>query len=132
MSKQNSVDSLKESIRLLEIRQAEDGRLLKEQFRITYESLKPVNLIKSSIQELADSVEVKNNLFDSLLGVISGYLSRTIVTSKSNIFMKIIRVFAHFGLTNVIINNSEAIRIYLADLISGFFAPKEEVPEKEV
>jgi len=132
MGKQSAVDSLKETIRLLEIRQAEEGKMLKDQFIITYESLKPVNLIKSTIQELADSVEVKNNLFDSLLGVLSGYLSRSIVTSKSNLLMKILRVFAHFGITNVIINNSEAIRNYLANLISGLFTPKEESPETEV
>ena len=36
MEKQSAVDSLKESIRLLEIRQAEEGQALKEQFRITF------------------------------------------------------------------------------------------------
>ncbi|MBC8004679.1 MAG: hypothetical protein H7X84_04320 [Verrucomicrobia bacterium] len=132
MSKQSAVDSLKESIRLLELRQAEDGRLLKEQFRITYESLKPVNLIKSSILELTSSTEVKNNLFESLLAVISGYLSKNIITSKSNIFMKIFRIFAHFGISNLIISNAESIRIYLSNLLSSFLAPKEEVPETEV
>lgn len=132
MRKQSAVDSLKESIRLLEIRQAEEGRLLKEQFRITYESLKPVNLIKSSILELTSSTEVKNNLFESLLAVISAYLSKDIITSKSNIFMKIIRVFAHFGLSNLIISNAESIRLYISNFISSFFAPKEEVPETEV
>lgn len=132
MNNQSAVDSLKESIRLLEIRQAEEGRILKEQFKITYESLKPVNLIKSSIQELASSTEVKNNLFESLLAVISAYLSKDIITSKSNIFMKVLRVFAHFGLSNLIISNAESIRTYLSSFISSFFAPKEEVPETEV
>ncbi|HET6558932.1 MAG TPA: hypothetical protein VFG54_16550 [Prolixibacteraceae bacterium] len=132
MSKLNATDSLRENIRLLEIRQAEEAIQLKDQFRITYESLKPVNLIKRSIQELAESTEVKNNLFESLLAIISAYLSKTIITSKSNIFMKIIRVFAHFGLSNVIINNAETIRNYLTNFISSFFTPKEEVPEREV
>lgn len=132
MSKQSAVDSLKESIRLLELRQAEEGRLLKEQFRITYESLKPVNLIKSSILELTSSTEIKNNLFESLLAVISGYLSKNIITSKSNIFMKVFRIFAHFGLSNLIISNAESIRIYISNLLSSFLAPKEEVPETEV
>ena len=126
MSKPSAVDSLRESIRLLEIRQAEEGRLLKEQFKITYESLKPVNLIRNTIQELADSVEVKNNLFESFLAIVSGYLSRGIVNSKSNLMMKLIRIFAHFGISNIIISNAENIRKYLADLISSFFTPKTE------
>lgn len=134
MSKPNATDTLRENIRLLEIRQAEEAIQLKQQFRITYESLKPVNLIKSSLHELVESTEVKNNLFESLLAIISAYLSKTIVTSKGNVFMKIIRLFAHFGLSNVIINNAETIRTYLTNFIASFFAPKEEeqVPEREV
>lgn len=132
MSKPNPIDTLKENIRLLEIRQAEEAMQLKQQFRITYESLKPINLIKSSLQELVESTEVKNNLFESLLAILSAYLSKTIITSKSNIFMKIIRVFAHFGLSNLIISNAETIRNYLTNLIASFFTPKEEVPEREV
>jgi hypothetical protein len=38
MGKQSATDSLKESIRLLEIRQAEEGKLFKEQFKVTNES----------------------------------------------------------------------------------------------
>lgn len=132
MSKPNATDSLRENIRLLEIRQAEEAIQLKDQFRITYESLKPVNLIKRTLQELVESTEVKNNLFESLLAIISAYLSKTIITSKSNIFMKIIRIFAHFGLSNYIINNAETIRNYLMNFISSFFTPKEEAPEREV
>ena len=63
MAKQTAVESLKESIRLLEIQQAEEGKILKEQFKATYESLKLVNLVKSSLADLTNSVEIKNNLF---------------------------------------------------------------------
>ena len=132
MGKQSAVDSLRESIRLLEIRQAEEGRQLKEQFRISYESLKPVNLIKNTIQELADSMEVKSNLFESLLAILSAYLSKNIVTSKSNLLMKLIRIFAHFGISNIIISNAENIRKYISNLISSYFTPKTEAPETEV
>ena len=71
MAKQTAVESLKESIRLLEIQQAEEGKILKEQFKATYESLKLVNLDKSSLSELTNSVEIKNNLFEFLKRIIS-------------------------------------------------------------
>ncbi|HLN72467.1 MAG: hypothetical protein ACM3O8_10695 [Methylococcaceae bacterium] len=133
MRKPNAADSLKESIRLLEIRQAEEGREFKEQFKLTYESLKPANIIKSTIRDLAYSVEVKNNLFDTLLSLLSGYIAKKILTdSKSGFFSRILRVFAHFGITNMIANNSEEIRLYLANLIEKFFTPKEKVVETEV
>lgn len=70
MAKQSAVDSLKESIRLLEIRQAEEGHILKEQFRVTYESLKPANLIKNSLKEITGSAEVKNGLFETIVSIV--------------------------------------------------------------
>jgi hypothetical protein len=132
MKKPNATESLKESIRLLEIRQAEEAKEFKEQFKLTYESLKPSNIIKSTIRDLAHSVEVKNNLFDSVLSIISGFLAKRILSdSKSGFFTRIIRVLAHFGITNFVTNNSEDIRLYLANLIDRLFSPKEKVAETE-
>lgn len=132
MAKQNAVDSLKESIWLLEIRQAEEGKILKEQFKITYESLKLVNLIKSSMKELANSTEIKNSLFETIVSVVSGYLTqKIIVNSKSNVWMKMLGALLQFGVTNLISKNSETIRIFVTDLIERFVNPakEEEVPE---
>ena len=134
MVKQSAVDSLKESIRLLEIRQAEEGKILKEQFKITYESLKPINLIKNSMKELANSVEIKNSLFETVVSIVSGYLTQKfIVSSKSNVFMKLFGVLMQFGITNLVSNNAETIRTFISDLIERFTNPdKEEIPETEV
>jgi hypothetical protein len=130
MAKQSAVDSLKESIRMLEIRQAEEGKILKEQFKITYESLKPVNLIKSSMKELVNSTEIKNSLFEAIVSVVSGYLTKKfIVRSKSNIFMKLLGVLLQFGVTNVVSKNSETIRTFIFDLIQRFFTAEEETTE---
>lgn len=126
MAKQNAVDSLKESIRLLEIRQAEEGKILKDQLKITYESLKPVNLIKNSIKELTSSVEIKNNLFESVVTILTGYATkRLMVNSKSSVFVKTLGAIMQFGLTRLIANNAETIRIYLFNLIDKFFKPGE-------
>ena len=130
MAKQSAIDSLKESIRMLEIRQAEEGKILKEQFKITYESLKPVNLIKSSMKELVNSTEIKNSLFEAIVSVVSGYLTKKfIVRSKSNIFMKLLGVLLQFGVTNVVSKNSETIRTFISDLIQRFFTAEEETTE---
>ena len=132
MEKLSAVDSLKESIRLLEIRQAEEGRIFKEQFKETYESLKPSNIIKHTIRDLAHSVEVKNNLFETVLSLLSGYLAKKImVDSKTSFLNRILRTVAHFGITNVITNNAEEIRLYFANLINKFATPKEKVSETD-
>ena len=131
MAKQSAVDSLKESIRLLEIRQAEEGQAMKEQFKITYESLKPVNLIKSSISELTSSAEIKNGLFETIVSIVTGYLTKKMmVSSKSNPFMKIMGAVLQFGVTSLVAKNAESIRNYIMDLIDRFMHPDDEEPEE--
>lgn len=133
MAKQTAVESLKESIRLLEIQQAEEGKILKEQFKATYESLKLVNLVKSSLKELTDSVEIKNNLFESIVSIVTGYLTKKLmISSTSNPFKKILGVLIQLGVTNLVAKNAETIRIYITELIDRFLHPKVEVPETEV
>jgi len=134
MEKQSAVDSLKESIRLLEIRQAEEGEILKEQFKVTYESLKPVNLIKSSLHEILGSHEIKNNLFETMVSIFTGFISKKImVSSKSNFFTKIMGAMLQFGVTTIVAKNAESIRIFIIDLIDKFLHPEEkEIPETEV
>ena len=134
MEKLSAVDSLKESIRLLEIRQAEEEEILKEQFKITYESLKPVNLIKSSLHEILGSHEIKNNLFETMVSIFTGFISKKImVSSKSNFFTKIMGAMLQFGVTTIVAKNAESIRIFIIDLIDKFLHPEEkEIPETEV
>jgi len=130
MAKQSSIDSLKESIRLLEIRQAEEGLALKVQFKETFESLKPVNLIKSTINDLTSSVEIKNSLFESLVSVLTGYITKKMmVSSKSNPLMKILGVLLQFGVTSLVAKNAESIRNYIMNLIDRLIHPEEEEEE---
>lgn len=132
MTKQTAKEALKESIRQLEIRQAQEGEELKVQFKATYESLKLVNLIKSSLKEVTESVEIKTTLFESIVSVLSGYVTKKLmVSSKSNPFMKIIGLVLQFGVTNLVARNAEAIRNYFSELINKLIHPKEEVPEPE-
>ena len=132
MARQSAVDSLKESIRLLEIRQAEEGIALRVQFNEALESLKPLNLIKSSINELTGSGEIKNSLFETIISIFTGYLTKKMmVSSKSNPLMKILGVFLQFGVTSLVAKNAESIRNYIMNLIDRFLHPEEEEEEEE-
>lgn len=132
MEKQNAVAKLKESIRILEIRQAEEGQQFNAQLRITYESIKPINLIKNSIKDLADSFEMKNGLFETIFTIVSGYFAqRMIVSSKSNIFKKLLGVLMQFGVNNIVLKNIETIRIFVSNLFEKFINPNEDYLEEE-
>ena len=126
MAKQNAVLALKESIRRLEIRQEEEGKILKEQFKITYESLRPVNLIKSSLRELANSLDIKNSIFETIVSIVSGYVSQKfIVNSKSSPLKKILGVLLQFGVTNFVSKKSEEVGNFFSNSIDRIFTPAE-------
>ena len=132
MKQPTSKEKLRDSIRQLEIQQALEGEELKAQFKATYESLKLVNLVKSSIKDITESVEIKNSLFESVVSVLSGYVSRKLMVSKkSNPFIKIIGLVVQTGVTKLVANNAEIIREYISHVIDKFLHPKEEAPETE-
>jgi hypothetical protein len=133
MAKPDASAMLKESIRLLEIKQAEEGQILKEQLRLTYESLKPSSLFKNTLKDLTESVEVKNSLFETVISILTGYLTKKMmVSSNSSVLMKLLGAVLQFGVTSVIAQNAEAIRNYITGLIERFMHPdEEEVPEAE-
>lgn len=97
---------LRAAIEQLEIKQAEEEQQLKEQFRLTYESVKPINLIKSTFQEAAHSTELKNNLLNTALGLATGYVSKSIFMRLSGSpLKKLLGNALLFGVTNVISKN---------------------------
>ena len=132
MATQTATERLKESIRLLELKQQEEGKILKEQLKITYESLKPVNLIKSSLKEITTSVEIKNDLLGAIMSILSGYFAKRMVAgSNSNVFIKVLGALLQFGVTGLIAKNADAIRSFLSTLIDKMVHPAEETPEPD-
>jgi len=117
MQEINSVMELKYAIRILEAKQAEKAALLKEQFFITYESLKPVNLIKNSLKEIFTSPNLIDNFLGTSVGLASGFLSKKLVVgASSNIFRKLLGSLLDYGVTNVVSQHPEGI-ISLGQLI---------------
>ena len=121
------MDELRASIVLLEAKQAEEGALLKEQFKITYESLKPANLIKNALGELTDSTDFKPDLMGETLSLAIGYLSKkAVVGSSTNPLRKIFGTLLQMGVTSVISNNAEGIKSSAINLINNIFKKQEK------
>ena len=59
---------LKNAIQVLEFEQALKKELLKEQVYQIYENLKPVNLIKNTLSEVATSRYLTNNILGATVG----------------------------------------------------------------
>jgi hypothetical protein len=132
MAKPGATEKLREKIRLLEIRQAEEAKILKEQFKITYESLKPANLLKSTLKELAGPSELKNNLLETIVSILSGYLSnKVLVGKKGSIFKKLLGLLLQYGVTNLVANNAENIRNLFLDLLGKVLKSSKKSAEPE-
>jgi uncharacterized protein with beta-barrel porin domain len=111
MKKITSVSELREEIHLLEIKQAIETELLKEQFKITFDNLRPVNLIKNTISELTAGPDFKGNILNTTLSVAAGYLSKKIVVgSTHNPLKNIFGTLLQMGVTHLVSKNANKIK----------------------
>lgn len=126
MQTTDATEELKNSIRLVEIRQSMNGQLLKEQLLLTYDTLKPANLIRSTLKELTSSPFLIGNLTGSVIGLTTGYLSKKIVIGSSvSVLRKLLGYILQFGVTNVISKNSEVIESYGMSLFKRLFSKRK-------
>ena len=103
MKRINRKEALIEQIFALEFQQRNELRHLKNQFHITYESLKPVSFIKSTFNDLTSSPEIKNNLLNNAIGLATGYISKKILLGGShNPIKRIFGTLLEFVITNVV------------------------------
>jgi hypothetical protein len=122
-----SIAGLKDAIQLLEIEQGIKGQLLKEQFYLTYESLKPINILKKTLKEISSSPYLIDNISGTAMGLASGFLSKKIfVGTSGNIFRKLIGSILQFGITNVVTQNSDIIKS-VGHAIFQYFLRKKEM-----
>jgi len=102
---------LRVAILQLESRQAEEAKLMKAQFLVAAESIKPINLIKSAFIEATESEDLQDNLINSTIGLSAGYISKMLFQSISNSpLRKILGTAVMFGIKNLVAQNPEAIR----------------------
>ena len=111
MNNKNSSTSLKKSIQLLEEEHAFNGQLLIKQFHLTYESLKPVNLLKSTLNEVVTSPYLLDHIIGTSVSLAAGYLSKKIVVAGSdNKSRQLLGSVLQFSITNLITENPKAIK----------------------
>jgi len=107
-----SAAELKNVIQRLEIEQAIDGQLLKEQFYFAFDSLKPVNILRNTLYEITSSPHLMDSILGTAVGLASGYVSRKIVMigASGNIIRKLLASVMQLGVTNVVSQNPDTIK----------------------
>lgn len=103
--------SLKNAIMLLEAEQAASGQILKEQFSLTYQSFKPVNIIKSTLKDLASSPNLLDNVLGTTTGLATGYISKILISGGSrSVFRKILGSLFQLGVTAIVAKNPDVVK----------------------
>jgi len=128
----SSTSNLKNTIQLLEVDQGIKGQLLKDQFYIVYESLKPVNFIKSTLHDISSSPLLMDNILSTSMGIASGFLTnRIFVGASGGLIRKLLGSVLQFGVTNVVAQHPETIKS-LGEVIMQFILRKKGENSKKL
>lgn len=127
MGKITSIKELKESISQLEIKRANEKALLIEQFKTTYECLKPASIIKNTFNELVTGPDFKEGLFGTILSFAAGYLSKKAVVGPThNPLKQLLGTFLQMGITSIVSKNTDGIKSAVMHLMNSIFDKKNE------
>lgn len=127
MNKITSIAELKSSIHELENQQANDKALMIEEFKLTYENLKPINLIKNKINDIVKDPDLKENILDATMSIAAGYLSKKmIIGSTHNPIKQLFGTLLQVGITTLVSKNSDSIKSTVLNLVGNLLHKKNE------
>lgn len=113
MKKIDSSIALRNAIVQLESTQLVEEKIMKQQFHLAYESMKPVNLIKSTFAEVVASQEIREKVLTTTAGLAAGFVSKKLFEGASHSpLRKLLGTALMFGITEVINKNPEAVKAF--------------------
>ncbi|WP_338357028.1 hypothetical protein [Yeosuana marina] len=84
----NQNQILESKIINLENKRSENLKELKIQFDTSYQELRPSRLLIRALNDIKEEPKVKSNLFESLISLAGGYLSKQLLVGKSKSIIK--------------------------------------------
>ena len=128
-----TVESLREKIKELHIRQADEGKILKVQLKNSYEYFKPANILKSVVNDIVSSDTLKDDFINAAASYSSGLLTRRLLIGKSqNPFLKIVGLGVQFGITALVTKNYGSIKEVFSQYLNAFMAKLQDSVETEI
>ena len=113
MKKIHNSRDLKQAIAELEVKKDAEELILKNQFRETYTTYKPANILKNTIQEVSASPQFRHNLLNIAIGLGAGYLSKKLVIGKSaGLLKKAAGTALQYGITAFVAKKAHDVEEY--------------------
>jgi hypothetical protein len=111
---------LKEAIQLMEAEKSVLFQQMRANFFLAYESIKPANLIESTMKEIGSSPYLFNNIFNVALGLVAGYLLKKalLVGRSNNKSRKLLGLILQLSVANLVVYAPNAIKSFVQDIFS--------------
>ena len=120
-------EELKKAIKQLELQQASDWPLLKEEFLKTAESLKLKNIIKNTFKEAIDLPDLKTDIINTAIGLTTGIVAKKLIIGKTlNPLSKLVGVLLEVFVTNKVSKNAGDIKSVGSVIMKKIFGQQEE------
>lgn len=106
-----STADLKRAIQLLEAEHSANGKQLKAQFYATYETFKPVNLLRSTLHDITSSPHMVDNILGTTLGLAAGLVSNVVFKGLAGPGLRrVISPVLQSGVTSFVAKNTGSLR----------------------
>jgi hypothetical protein len=127
MQNQYTAESLKEVIKALEIKQVEEGQMVKEQLLITYENLKPINILRNIVKDIYSSDNYTHDFVEIVAGMTTGFVTKKVIIGRSkNPLLKLIGLAIQFGMTTLVSKKYHAIKDSVIQFVNRFLEDREQ------
>lgn len=90
----------------LETKRRQNLKDLQLQLDITYQELRPSKLLSRALEDIKEDQKIKGNLFESVISIVGGFISKKIFIGKSNSTFKNLFGYAIQYLTTKIISKN--------------------------
>lgn len=132
MKKITNAEDLSKAIKHLEAKQFSEGVLLKEHFFIAYDSIQPINIIKTTLKEMVQSSELKTNLSKLVFGSVSGIIAKKIVIGEThNPISKLMGVAVEMLVSKSVIKNADQIKTIGLSVLNKILNRPKDLEEVE-
>ncbi|MDR1861322.1 MAG: hypothetical protein LBR06_10430 [Bacteroidales bacterium] len=101
---------LREQIRQLEVRRENEEAALKAQLLQTWNSMKPLALLKSSVKDLSDSRDLQSSLVQTASSMLVSFLARRYFYRSANPLKKIMGTLFQYGANRSLADHAGLIR----------------------
>lgn len=127
MNYPDPVQALKALIVAKEAEHAIQETIVREQLLVTYNSLKPLNLIKSAIQQAVSSDELQGSAGNVVMGKLSGLLIKKLIQfGSSNPLVKMSSTIVEMVVAAKVTENAEDIKAIGAIVLKKIMNHKRE------